>query len=81
MADVSNADWVLAYQAAFKAANPEHDLPVKVRHWTGGWYQIAMPGEPFRDWQTKVTRKHIEDNTRNLIERVARATAQKGESA
>lgn len=66
MPDVSNADWVLAYQAAFKEANPEYDQPVRIRHWTRGWYQIAHPGKEFDG------RKH----TRNqIIEFTARLRA------
>ncbi|NTF18163.1 hypothetical protein G6L37_07070 [Agrobacterium rubi] len=66
MADVSKAEWVLAYQAAFKEANPQYELPVKVRHWSGGWYQIAFPGRPFVDSDTKITRKRIVEMTDNL---------------
>ena len=72
MADLSKADWVLAYQAAFREANPQYERPVRIRHWTGGWYQIAMPGEVFVDSDTKITRRRIEELTENLRARVAR---------
>jgi hypothetical protein len=71
MPDVSNEDWVLAYQAAFRAANPHHEQPVRVSHWTGGWYRIAQPGQPVGD--RKYTRRQIEGFTERLLARVAKA--------
>ena len=75
MADVSKADWVLAYQAAFREANPQYELPIRIRHWTGGWYQIAMPGNEFVDSETKITRKRILEMTENLRARIVREKA------
>jgi hypothetical protein len=69
MADISNADWVIAYREAFKAANPEHDKPIRIRHWTGGWYQIAHPGKEFD--VRKYTRRQIEGFTERLRAKVA----------
>jgi hypothetical protein len=64
------ADWIVAYQEAFRAANPEHEKPIRVQLWAPGWYRIAHPGEDFAN--RKYRRKQIEAFTANL-----RATAAK----
>mgnify|MGYP001244533280 CR=1 FL=1 len=64
-------DWVVAYQEAFKAANPHYDQPIRVRHWTGGWYQIAFPEQPYDG--KKHTRKQIEAMTERLRAKVVKA--------
>jgi hypothetical protein len=63
------ADWIVAYQEAFRAANPHEEKPIRVRHWTGGWYQLAHPGRDFDG--KKYTRKQIEGFTARLVAQVA----------
>ncbi len=72
------ADWILAYQAAFQAANPEYDKPIHVQLWAPGWYRIAHPGEDFGS--RKYRRKQIEEFTANLRARGAKAVKTDTES-
>lgn len=73
------ADWIVAYQEAFRAANPQHEKPIRVRHWTGGWYQLANPGQEFDG--KKYTRKQIEAFGERLRAQAAEAAASKQEDA
>lgn len=67
MSDPSKADWFLAYVEAFRKANPNHQQPVLIRHWTGGWYQLVTHGGSFNDGSKKKTRRQIEEMTARLV--------------
>ncbi len=73
------ADWIVAYQEAFRAANPEHKEPIRVQLWTAGWYRIAMPGRDFDS--RKYRRSQIEAFTARLVEKIGKAEATPQENA
>lgn len=72
-------DWIVAYQEAFRAANPEYREPIRVQLWTAGWYRIAMPGRDFDS--RKYRRSQIEAFTARLAEKIAAADTKKQENA
>jgi hypothetical protein len=69
------ADWIVAYQEAFRAANPHHENPVRIQLWSPGWYRIAMPGQDFDN--RKYRRSQIDEFAARLRTQVAEAAAPK----
>lgn len=69
------ADWIEAYQEAFRAANPHHEKTVRVQLWSPGWYRIAMPGQEFDS--RKYRRSQIDEFAVRLRKQVAETTASK----
>lgn len=69
------ADWIVAYQEAFRAANPHHEKPIRVQLWSPGWYRIAMPGQGFDS--RKYRRSQIDEFAARLRTQVAEAAAPK----
>ena len=60
---MENDDFIQRYEAAFKAANPESEVPVIQKHGMG-WYRFA-------DTLKKMRRAEIEQMTANLEARVS----------
>jgi hypothetical protein len=71
------ADWIVAYQEAFRAANPQHEENIRVQLWFPGWYRIGMPNKDFDG--RKYRRSQIEEFGARLRAQVAEAGTAKQE--